>query len=58
MTRSRSVLGDEHVVRRGEGADALTSRRIDLLDRGLHAVKGKSAVTQVFGVETNDYVSE
>ena len=38
--------------------DALTSRRIELLDRGLHALKGKSAATQVFGVETNDYVSE
>ena len=41
-----------------QSVDALASRPTELLDRGLHALKGKSAATQVFGVETKDYVSK
>ena len=31
--------------------DALASRPAELIDRGLHAVKGKSAAVQVFGLD-------
>lgn len=37
--------------------DALTSRPTELLDRGLHAVKGKSAAIQVFGLDPNSHLS-
>jgi adenylate cyclase len=38
--------------------DALTCPPTELLDRGLHAVKGKSAAIQVFGVDMNNHVSK
>jgi adenylate cyclase len=41
-----------------QSVDALASRPLGLVDRGPHALKGKSAATQVFGVETNDNVSK
>ena len=38
--------------------DALTCPPTELVDRGLHAVKGKSGAIQVFGVEMNNHVSK
>ncbi|OBK74057.1 adenylate/guanylate cyclase domain-containing protein [Mycobacterium sp. 1274761.0] len=35
-------------------ADALASRPTDLVDRGSHALKGKSAPVQIFGLEIED----
>jgi adenylate cyclase len=35
----------------GQTADALTSRSPALTDRGFHALKGKSAAVQVFGLD-------
>ena len=34
-----------------QAVDALASRPPELIDRGLHAVKGKSAAVQVFGLD-------
>jgi nucleotide-binding universal stress UspA family protein len=35
----------------GQTVDALASRPPELIDRGSHALKGKSAAIQVFGLE-------
>ena len=35
----------------GSSADALAARPLGLADRGCHAVKGKAAAVQVFGLE-------
>jgi len=44
-TTSDAILLTHHTV------DALTARPPELIDRGSHAVKGKSAAVQVFGLD-------
>jgi len=41
-----------------QAVEALTSRPPELIDRGSHALKGKSAAIQIFGVGMNDHVSQ
>ncbi|MFI5507932.1 adenylate/guanylate cyclase domain-containing protein [Mycobacterium sp. NPDC051804] len=50
-TTSDTILLTEQSV------DALTSRPPELVDRKSHALKGKSAATRVFGIETHDHVA-
>ena len=38
--------------------DALVSRPSGLIDRGSHGLKGKSAATQVFGVDVKNLLSK
>ena len=41
-----------------QSVDALVCQPTGLLDRGLYAVKGKSAAVQVFGLDTNSDLSD
>ena len=41
-----------------QSVDALVSRPTELLDRGLHALKGKSAPLQVFSLNSGTSLSE
>jgi class 3 adenylate cyclase len=49
------TTGDAILLTR-QSIDALGSRPHDLVDRGSHALKGKSAATQVFGVEPTSHL--
>ncbi|AKK26302.1 adenylate/guanylate cyclase domain-containing protein [Mycobacterium sp. EPa45] len=42
----------------GQTVDALSSRPPDLIDRGSHALKGKSAAVQVFGLSSTGSISK
>ena len=51
-TTGDAILLTHHTV------DALASRPPDLIDRGSHALKGKSAAVQVFGLDPKSHVSK
>lgn len=51
------ITGDAILITE-QSVNALTTRPPGLLDRGSHALKGKSAATQVFGVDVKNLLSK
>jgi hypothetical protein len=59
MRRNAGRLAERQRLQAAYGTyvDALASRPRELIDRGSHALKGKSAEEQVFGLDPQTHMS-